>query len=188
MSLVTIDDYERLTGANVPPSDEARVQGLLDAASAAFQGATEQTIERARTTELVMLDSYAQALLLDQAPVYEADPDDLLVVTDPHGDVVPRDHYEVLAKSATLKHCDCRPWSPGCYSVTYSHGFDPVPPDVQVLIAAAVSRVERNPAGDLIAQQSAGSWSVTYRDGGSRADLATVGGPMVDRYSLGRGA
>jgi hypothetical protein len=183
-SLVTVEDYERLTGVDVPAEDEPRVQALLDAASAAVQGATGQTLGRARSTEPVVLEQWRQTLVLDEVPLYEADPDDALIVTDPDGEVVPRDHYDVDLKTSTLKHCDCHPWPPGCYTVEYSHGYDPVPPDLVALIVGSVQGVVAAPAG--VQSRSVGSYSVTYRDGADVAGLGALGtgGGMLDRYRV----
>ena len=192
MSLATVADFELLTGTDVPADDEPRVQALLDAASAAVQGATGQTLVLERTTELVVLDYYSPSLLLDEGPVVEdllADPAVEVVVLDPSGELVPRDHYTVLADAAALKHCDCHAWSPGCYSVTYSHGFDPVPADLVALVCGSAARVLAVPAGMAGVQaQSVGSYSVTFRDDAGVGELSMVGGSIVDRYSLGRGA
>jgi hypothetical protein len=186
MSLVTVAEYEALTGVDVPADDEARVQAMLDAASAAVQGATGQTIEKARSeAELVILDQWRQTIVLDEVPLIEGDPDDTLVVTDPDGEVVPRDHYTALPGSSSLKHCDCHPWAPGCYSVAYSHGYDPVPADLVALIVGSVQGVLGVPAG--VAQQSVGSYSVTFREGSDTAGLAGIGsgsGGMLDRYKV----
>ena len=127
MTLATVADYELLTGIDVPTDDEPRVQAMLDVASAAIQGATGQTIERARTlAEVVIVETPAAALLLAEGPVYEASPDDEVVVRIAD-EVVPRDHYSVLADSAMLKHCDCHAWWSGCYEVDYLPRIRPGP-------------------------------------------------------------
>ena len=106
MTLATVEDYERLTGTDVPDGAETdRIQALLDVASAAVQGATGQTIERARTTEVVCLDWPRPTLVLDEVPLIEGEDPDTLVVRGPDGEVVPRDHYTALPKTSELKHC-----------------------------------------------------------------------------------
>jgi hypothetical protein len=184
-SPITVEDYERLTGHDVPPEDEERVQALLDAAWAAVQGATGQTLSRERTTELVMLDGWRQTLMLGQVPIIEAEPDDTLVVTGPDGEVVPRDHYTVLPESGELKHCDCHPWPPGCYEVTYTHGFDPLPADLVMVVVGSVDSV-LTPVGGVTAQ-SVGSYSVSFAATRTAEDLASVGGSVVDRYRIPSG-
>lgn len=183
MSLVTVADYELLTGTDVPAEQEAQLQALLDAASAAIQRATGQTIEKARTTDEVhCLEQPRATLMVDEVPIIEADPDDTLVVLAPDGSVEPRANYTVLADSGELKHCDCHPWWMGVYLVTYSHGYDPVPPELQAFICGAVQAVWGVPAG--VAQQSVGSYSVTYRDAPGIAALADLSGGILDRYTV----
>jgi hypothetical protein len=182
MSLATVDDYETLTGTDVPAGAETdRVQALLDVASAAVQGATGQTIEKARTVETFCLEQLSPVILLDEVPLIEASPDDELVV-EHEGEVVPRDHYSVDLSTSTLKHCDCHPWWVGEYAVTYTHGRDPVPPDLVGLVVGAVHSVIAAPAG--VASQSVGSYSVAYREGADVAGLGSLGGATVDRYAM----
>lgn len=183
MSLVTVADYEELTGVDVPTADEPRVQAMLDAASAAVQRITGQTIEKARTTEQAHVREWRMTLVLDEVPLIEADPDDTLIVTGPSGDVVAREDFVVIAETSELRGVV---WAPGVYEVQYTHGYDPVPADLVALIVGSVQSVMGGaPAG--VASQSVGSYSVTYAPGAGTVGGAAgsvEGSPVLDGYRV----
>lgn len=169
-TLATLADYELLTGVDVPTNDEPRVTALLEATTGAIQVLTGQTLlEVVDDVITVCVEPGWPTIVLPEVPVTA------VAVVDPSGDLVPADHYSVEAAAGLLKHCDCRPWDVGEHTITYTHGYNPVPPDLVAYTVGVTQRGISAPAG--VRSQSVGSYSVTYSD-----NVDAGGSAVLDAY------
>jgi hypothetical protein len=162
-SLATVADLATLLGRTFTPEQEPQVQALLDQASAVVRSYVRQDITQATTTDTFtmrhvdpLLHRCAGAVTLPQRPVVDVDS----VLVD---GVVSHDWWQdgsdLLLRSWT--------WGapPGAHrppqvTVTYTHGWDPVPADIQAIVIQATNRVLVNPSG--IRSETVGGESVTY--------------------------
>lgn len=162
-SLATVADLATLLGRTFTPGQEQQAQALLDQASSVVRSYVRQDITRATTT--------------DTFTMRRADP--LLhrcegVVTLPQRPIV--DIATVLVNGVEtldwwLDGGDLllRAWSwdqppaahqPPQVTVTWTHGYDPVPGDIQAVVMQAANRVLVNPS--QVRSETVGGESVTY--------------------------
>jgi hypothetical protein len=162
-SLATVADLATLLGRTFTPEQELQAQALLDQASSVVRAYVRQDITRATTT--------------DTFTMRRADP--LLhacggVVTLPQRPIV--DIASVLIDGTTTQDwwqegsdLLLRSWAwdqppaahrPPQVTVTYTHGDDPIPGDIQAIVLQAANRVIVNPSG--IRSETVGGESVTY--------------------------
>jgi hypothetical protein len=162
-SLATVADLATLLGRTFTPEQEQQAQALLDQASSVVRAYVRQDISRATTTDTFTMRRVdplrygcAGAVTLPQRPI-EA-------VTDVKVGGVDtvywwQEHNELLL----------RPWSwarpPAAHelpqvTVTYTHGWDPIPGDIQAIVMQAVNRVLVNPS--QVRSETVGGESVTY--------------------------
>lgn len=75
-------------------------------------------------------------------------------------------------------HLSSRGWWPfprnRAVIVTYDHGYNPVPADLQTVVTSLAGRISENPTGGVV-RETLGSWSVQYRAGSS---LGASGAPQ----------
>ncbi|MFD7996838.1 hypothetical protein [Streptomyces mexicanus] len=162
-SLATVADLAMLLGRSFTPEQEQQAQALLDQASSVVRAYIRQDITRATTTDAFTLRRVdplrygcVGAVTLPQRPVEEV----TLVEVD---GVATADWW--LDGSELL----VRGWSwdlppaahqPPRVAVTYTHGWDPVPGDIQAIVMQAANRVLVNPR--QIRSEAVGGESVTY--------------------------
>lgn len=134
---------------------------VLDMASDAIKTTTRQTVERV-TDDTVLLPAPAgDALVLPDIPADA--PSAVLVggtaVTDYYVDT---DRYgrTTLVRPAGWQAWDATTGTLRRVSVTYSHGYDPVPGEIKRVCLQAAARAYRNPEG--LRSETTGSESYTY--------------------------
>jgi hypothetical protein len=162
-SLATVADLATLLGRTFTPEQEAQAQALLDQASAVVRSYIRQDISRDTTTDTFtlrrvdpLLHRCAGAVTLPQRPV--VDIDSVLVDGTATYDWWQEDN-ELLLRSWTWDLPPAAHRAPQI-TVTYTHGWDPVPGDIQAIVMQAANRVLVNPSG--IRSEAVGGESVTY--------------------------
>ncbi|MFE6597245.1 hypothetical protein ACFU9O_02280 [Streptomyces albidoflavus] len=162
-SLVTVAELAALLGRTFTPAQETQAQALLDQASSVVRAYVRQDLTRATSTLTVsmrradpVLHRCGGLVTLPQRPVVD--------VASVSVDGVStqdwwQDGQEILLRSGA--------WSspptahgPPQVTVTYTHGFDPVPGDIKAIVAQAANRVMVNPGA--VRSETVGGESVTY--------------------------
>ncbi|MGW4181242.1 hypothetical protein ACWEK2_03715 [Streptomyces albidoflavus] len=162
-SLVTAAELAALLGRTFTPAQEAQAQALLDQASSVVRAYVRQDLTRATSTLTVsmrradpVLHQCGGLVTLPQRPVVD-------VASVSVDGVSTQDWWqegqEILLRSGA--------WSspptahrPPQVTVTYTHGFDPVPGDIKAIVAQAANRVMVNPGA--VRSETVGGESVTY--------------------------
>jgi hypothetical protein len=162
-SLVTVTDLAALLGRTFTPEQELQAQALLDQASSIVRAYVRQDITRATTTDTFMMRRVdplrygcAGAVTLPQRPVEEV----AAVAVD---GVATLDWWQDGADLLMRSWAWNRPPAahrPPQVTVTYTHGWDPVPGDIQAIVMQAANRVIVNPSG--VRSETVGGESVTY--------------------------
>ncbi|MEU6437427.1 hypothetical protein ABZ874_24260 [Streptomyces albidoflavus] len=162
-SLVTVAELAALLGRTFTPAQETQAQALLDQASSVVRAYVRQDLTRATSTLTVsmrradpVLHRCGGLVTLPQRPVVD-------IASVSVGGVSTQDWWqegqEILLRSGS--------WSsppaahrPPRVTVTYTHGFDPVPGDIKAIVAQAANRVMVNPGA--VRSETVGGESVTY--------------------------
>ncbi|MFG3476473.1 hypothetical protein ACGF3K_14575 [Streptomyces sp. NPDC047980] len=168
-SLATVADLAATLGRTFTPEQEAQAQALLDQASSIVRAYVRLDITRATTT--------------DTFPMRRSDRQHLGAPFDHarHGQVTlpqrPVEEVATVKVNGTVTHdwwveqnelfLRSVPWlgPPGAHQaprveVTYTHGWSPVPGDIQAIVLQAANRVIVNPSG--IRSETVGGVSTTY--------------------------
>lgn len=162
--LVTAADLAALLGRSFTPDQEAQAEALLAQASAIVRAYVRQDLTLATTADGFRLSRLDHQLpfgcggfvLLPQRPIVE-------VTEVKVNGLLTHDWWldedRLLVRSA--------PWlyppaahGPPTVTVTYAHGWDPIPADIQAVVTQAVQRVLVNP--DQVRSETVGGESVTY--------------------------
>lgn len=161
--LATVADLATLLGRTFTTEQEQQAQALLDQASSVVRAYVRQDITRATTTDTFtmrradpVLHRCSGLITLPQRPVVD--------ITEVKVDgTVSADWWqegsELLVRGWTW---DLPPAAhrPPQVTVTYTHGWDPVPGEIQAIVMQAANRVIVNPSG--IRSETVGGESVTY--------------------------
>jgi hypothetical protein len=162
-SLATVADLAALLGRTFTPEQEQQAQALLDQASSVVRAYVRQDITRATTTDTFTMrrtDQYlhrcAGAVTLPQRPIVDIATVlvDGVATTDWW-----QDGSDLLLRSWTWDRPPAAHRAPQV-QVTYTHGWDPVPGDIQAIVMQAANRVLVNPS--QIRSETVGGESVTY--------------------------
>jgi hypothetical protein len=175
VSLASVADYETVTGVTVG-EDSGRIERLLDLASAAVLAeAHGQLIVATEDTEEIVYP-YEGVGRLSQRPVTAVGS----VVVD--GETLDTDEYRwtpggnrrpaYLIRRSNGYDCS---WSCREMTVTYSHGWDPVPAQIIVAVVNMVKGVIDLGGGGEVASKSNGPFSVTFVEGSQVNDLRVAG-------------
>lgn len=167
-SLATVPDLATSLGRSFTPAEEAQAQALLDQASSVVRGYLRLDVTQAETTDtfrMARADGYLHGpfdcraggqVLLPQRPITD-------VAEVQVGGVVTHDWWldgdRLLVRSG--------PWSwpptahrPPAVTVTYTHGWDPVPGDIAAIVMQAANRGMVNPS--QVRSETVGGESTTY--------------------------
>jgi hypothetical protein len=175
MAFATSDDLRVELGITTFTEDqEARAVRRIDGATGAIQRYCRQTIELVEDDSVSLVGSWSAGLVLPEWPVTEVtsvviDGDTLTADTD-----YVFDGQHTLWRGSTAFSWDDWSWRyppPRGYdshwggpetqiTVVYSHGFDPVPPEVVEICVSAALRGWDTPTGAT--QRQIGSWSASY--------------------------
>ncbi|MFD5566648.1 hypothetical protein [Streptomyces cadmiisoli] len=162
-ALATVADLAALLGRTFTPEQELQAQALLDQASNVVRAYIRQDITRATTTDTFtmrrsdpVLHRCAGAVTLPQRPIVDIE-SVAMNGTETHDWW--QDGNDLLLRSVTWNQPPVSNRPPQV-TVTYTHGWDPVPADIQAIVLQAANRVIVNPAG--IRTETVGGVSVTY--------------------------
>ncbi|MGY4859511.1 hypothetical protein [Cryobacterium sp. AP23] len=148
-ALASVADLATLTGK---PATDAKLLLALKRASARFRGAVGHPVSRV-SDDVVLLDGDgSRALLLPAAPV--------IGTTAVEIDGVPITDYRTSAARGILRRPAGWPDDLGNVQVTYSHGYDQVPGDIEDAVLEQAELQYKVLAG--VQQASLGAQSVTF--------------------------
>lgn len=162
-SLATVADLATLLGRSFTPEQEQQAQALLDQASSVVRAYVRQDITRATTTDTFTMrrvdplrNGCAGAVTLPERPVES-------VASVEVDGVATADWWldgSVLLVRGWVWDLPPAAHQPPQVQVTYTHGWDPVPGDIQAIVMQAANRVMVNPS--QIRSETVGGESVTY--------------------------
>jgi hypothetical protein len=162
-SLATVADLATLLGRTFTPEQEQQAQALLDQASSVVRAYVRQDITRATTTDTFtmrradpLLHRCGGVVTLPQRPVVDID---AVAVNGVETQDWWQDGNDVLVRAWSWDQPPAA-HRPPQVTVSYTHGWDPVPADVQAIVMQAANRVLVNPSG--IRSETVGGESVTY--------------------------
>lgn len=146
--------------------DEPAAALLLDLAADAVRAEVGQRIDR-QAGDQIRRDAHGtEHLLLPELPVTNV----TAVVCD--GTPLMHGIDYTWSPSGMLTRLDgVWPRRARAVTVTYDHGYDPVPGVARAVCLQVAARLWLSPAGAQIAGERAGSWSVTYRPVGSGSGI-----------------
>lgn len=162
-SLATVADLATLLGRTFTPEQEQQAQALLDQASSVVRAYVRQDITRATTTDTFtmrradpLLHRCGGVVTLPQRPIVD--------ITTVLVDGVETldwwlDGVDLLLRAWSWDHPPAAHQSPQV-TVTWTHGYDPVPGDIQAVVMQAANRVLVNPS--QVRSETVGGESVTY--------------------------
>jgi hypothetical protein len=168
-ALACVSDVEVRLGRTFTSDEAARVQVLLDDASALVQAYTRRTFGPP-TTETVVLRESAGVVRLPKKPVTAVTsvvligvggvPDITVVGWGWDGlDVVDVSGWDSAIVNLP-EWVNDRAWLPSTYRVTYTHGYAQVPPDVVAVVCGMVGRTMSAPTTQSgISSETIGSYS-----------------------------
>ncbi|MFD6363173.1 hypothetical protein ACFWFX_25480 [Streptomyces roseolus] len=161
--LATVADLAVMLGRTFTPTQEAQAQALLDQASSVVRRYMRQDITRATTTDTFTMRRADPTMhrcggmvTLPQRPIVD-------ISSVKANGVETADWWQdgsdlLLSSWAWAGPPDAH--RPPQVEVTYTHGWDPVPGDIEAIVLQAANRVIVNPSG--IRSETAGGESVTY--------------------------
>ncbi|MFM9703595.1 hypothetical protein [Streptomyces galilaeus] len=162
-SLVTVADLAARLGRTLTPTQELQAQALLDDASSVVRAYVRLDITRATTTDTFtmrradpLLHRCGGVVTLPQRPVVD------IASVSVNGTAMTdwwQDDNEILVRAWAWDQPPAA-HRPPQVTVTYTHGWDPVPGDIQAIVMQAANRVLVNPSG--IRSETVGGESVTY--------------------------
>jgi hypothetical protein len=162
-SLATVADLATLLGRTFTTEQEQQAQALLDQASSVVRAYVRQDITRATTTDTFtmrradpLLHRCSGVVTLPQRPVVDID---AVAVNGVETQDWWQDGNDVLVRAWSWDQPPAA-HRPPQVTVSYTHGWDPVPADVQAIVMQAANRVLVNPSG--IRSETVGGESVTY--------------------------
>jgi hypothetical protein len=160
---VTVADFAARLGRTLTPAQEAQAQALLDDASSVVRAYIRQDITRATTTDTFtmrradpLLHRCGGIVTLPQRPVVDIDS------VSVNGTVTSdwwQEGNDILVRAWAWDQPPAAHRAPQV-TVTYTHGWDPVPGDIQAIVIQAANRVMVNPSG--LRSETVGGESVTY--------------------------
>lgn len=161
--LATVADLAALLGRTFTPEQEAQAQALLDQASSIVRAYVRQDITQATTTDTFtmrradpLLHRCGGVVTLPQRPVVDVD------TVSVNGTAVTdwwQEGSDLLVRAWAWDGPPAAHRAPQV-TVTYTHGWDPVPGDIQAIVMQAANRVMVNPG--QIRSETVGGESVTY--------------------------
>lgn len=153
-ALATVADLEVIAG---PQTDTVRAGRLLEMASTVAERWCGRRFARV-VNDVRAVDVFGGILRLPDGPVVS-----VASVTGPAPSVTAyaATSYQVRPDGALPRSYGPGWWAPGTYTVTYTHGYDPIPDDVIVAVCRMVERVIAGPDGGL-RSESIGEASFEY--------------------------
>lgn len=178
MAFVTAAELASHLGVEFTSEETTRAEAILAGVEAAVQGYTHQTIELVEDDEITLDGNGTDFLLLPEFPVTACEVSD-----DGEALVEGEDEDFVFYRSGIVRRQGGAVWPAerGVLTVTYTHGYDPVPEDVKLIVKAAAARAFGNPDG--LASEAKGAYQVNY---GPLDLLRTWELAVLDRYGATR--
>ncbi len=162
-SLATVADLATRLNRTFTPQQEAQVQALLDDASSTVRAFTRQDLTRATTTDTFtmrradpVLHQCAGIVTLPQRPVVDID---TVTIDGSTSSDWWQDGQDLLLRSWSWDQPPTVHRAPQV-TVTYTHGWDPIPGEITAIVLQAVNRVLVNPS--QVRSETVGGESVTY--------------------------
>lgn len=128
-SLATVDDLETVAG---PVEDSVRAQRLLDMASAVVERWTGRSFVRVEDDEITFTVDDG-TMRLPNGPI-----ESISSIVDANDDTIDPTSYDEIHGYVVRSFGY---WPCGTYTITYTHGYDPIPDDVILAVCQMVQRV-----------------------------------------------
>lgn len=156
--------------------DDTSALAALETASGLVEAYLGQPVGLVEDDVVTLDGTGARVVLLPAYPVTAVSA--VAVDGDPQAEGV---DYEWSATGELRRRGGAWPATLRSLSVTYSHGFDPVPAAIVGVVAAVAARIYDTPLS--VRQESIGGYSVTYTGGGVGLQAAEI--LILERYRRG---
>lgn len=161
-AFATPTDFASRLGVNLTDAEISDVETLLDLATGLIQGETGQTISRVTDDELTIRSVYGNRIVLPERPVVAVNGVQLgsSAVTDWYLDGSDIVRGRIYAANGPDNVSGW--WGPTyLVTITYTHGFDPIPDSIKAICLEMVVRAWVNPG--VVLAETHGSEQVTYQ-------------------------
>jgi hypothetical protein len=182
----TTDGYQEMLGVTLADDQAAQVAQQIQAAAQYVQRVTGQELVVNEDEEVTFDGPGTRVLFLPQLPVTDVS---AVSVVENGGTtaLVEGTDYEWSARRGAIRRLGAH-W-PRAYQsviVTYSHGYETLPLDVQRLIYSLAARGVGTPDGQAVTQEQIGQYSATYEGmrGGLTAWESNVLSLLRDRNGV----
>lgn len=170
--LVTADDFAEWYGVTLDSAGSARVETAVEIASAEVRSETQQQLSTVSET-ITIRPSGNGPLVLPQFPVT-----DVLSVSIDGSSLTETVDY-VWERNGVVTLFGRWLYWPKWHliSVTYTHGWDPLPRDLAGVVLSRAKRLYDQPDAQQVEKESLGDWSVTYAarsEGFTDSECATL--------------
>lgn len=169
-SLVTVADLATTLGRTFTGAEEAQAQALLDQASSVVRSYLRLDVTRATTTDTFRMGRWDRQFM---ASPFDCQPGGQVVL--PQRPVVEVSEVKVDGTATSDWWLDdvslllrSAPWplppvgnQPPRVTVTYTHGWEPVPGDIAAIVRQAVGRALIDPSG-MVKGETVGGESTQY--------------------------
>lgn len=167
--LVSVDDFFEWAGGVAGTPERARAQTALEIASGLIRARTGRTLTTV-TNDVAVLDGPAgRSLNLPEYPVTAIS----LVSETRSANAAPvtvaATQYAYSWQTGIVDRTDGYCWTGlrGGITITYTHGYDPLPRDLAGVCLSFAKRLYDTPDSAPVVQETLGAYSVQYGAGGS---------------------
>ena len=158
----SLDGYQLETGAVIADTDLERVEWHLAAASSWLRRQTGQSIALV-DDEVALFDGLGRhVIMLPQLPVVDVTKVETLGSDRITWTELTSDRWTWSDRDGGLYLYGRAPHGHRNVRVTYSHGYDPIPLDIQRLVYGLVARALATPDGQELRAETIGTYSVQY--------------------------
>lgn len=177
--LALIEDLASKLGVDIDAYDEQAERAIQDA-SAFIRAYTGQEITEHLEDEVELIGNWKNELQLPQLPVIAVE--DVVVRyggSDTFYDVETTS-YTFDRRGRLIKRGGYWGGSQGIVRLTYDHGYEVVPDDIEAVCLAIAARFYRNPSG--FESETIGQYSYRFGDAAPAAGLSTYEQSVLQNY------
>lgn len=183
----SVAGYQLSTGTPIADTDLERVEWHLAAASSWLSALTGQRIALVEDDEVILDGLNRRVIMLPQLPVVDVTKVETLSSRDlATWDVLEATRYTWSDRDGGLYMRGCElPHGHRNVRVTYSHGYNPVPLQIERLVYGLVARGLANPDGQELRAETLGTYSVQY--GTLAGGMTEAESELVSRLTMPAG-
>lgn len=161
-AFATHEDLAVRLGLDLTSDEQTRADALLELATGIVQDAARQRIELVENDEITVRGFFGTTYLLPERPVHA------VTAISRNGTTLSADRYRI-DDGDTLTSLGGWGCTRDTYTITYTHGHDPIPAAIKAICLEAVVRVWVNPGA--VMSERVGSEQTAYLQQGTPTGL-----------------